>query len=364
MVALSAAATLLPAKELETLGEEMDKLLSPFPTREMKFSRSLRDLESVLSLPIWKQRYELYSVWIGTQIVRALTSAGHDMELHHDDGRIAFAFRETEIATVRSSAGPFRLISEKRSRLDNPVGHGRKANVQPDFGIWTGTGEELECRMVIEVKHYLRSAKQKFLAVLEDYARALPMAEVYLVNYGPVGYIENDMDRTLRDRCHTIEQLTPSHAERLEKLEEAVRKCVGEPIPVWPQSNTVPNEGTILAFDVSSSMSSLLHTEETERFILSLLAAEQPAEFAAIDTSVRGYWPPDRKSFLVIAEEQGGSTALEEPIRKLLGKYERVLVVTDEDGIGCLAGIKNEVIRLKVDPPGGLYLCVCIRGKP
>lgn len=237
------------------------------------------------------------------------------------------------------------------------------ANVQPDFGIWTGTGEDLECRMVIEVKHYLRSAKQKFLAVLEDYARALPKAEVYLVNYGPVGHIVSDVNRTLRDRCHTIEQLTPSHTERRKKLEEAVQESVGEPIPVWPRSGMAPNEGTVLAFDVSSSMSSLLHTEEMERFILSLLAAEQPAEFAAIDTSVRGYWPPDRKSFLAIVERQGGSTVLEDPIRTLLGQYERVLVVTDEDGLGCLAGIKNEVIRLKVEPPAGLFLRICIRGK-
>jgi hypothetical protein len=54
--------------------------------------------------------------------------------------------------------------------------------VQPDFGLWTSDGENLECRMVIEVKHYLRSAKRRFLDVLEDYARAFPQAKVFLVN--------------------------------------------------------------------------------------------------------------------------------------------------------------------------------------
>ncbi len=137
VVSLSAAATLLPSKELEPLGEQLNQLLSPFPTRAMNFHRSFRDLESVLSLPMWKQRYELYSVWIGTEIVRSLTSAGHNVELHHENGRIAFAFRETEIATVRSSSGTFRLISEKRSKLDDPIGDGRMGGVQPDFGIWT-----------------------------------------------------------------------------------------------------------------------------------------------------------------------------------------------------------------------------------
>jgi hypothetical protein len=61
VVSLSAAATLLPSKELEPLGEQLNQLLSLFPTRTMNFHRSFRDLESVLSLPIWKQRYELYS---------------------------------------------------------------------------------------------------------------------------------------------------------------------------------------------------------------------------------------------------------------------------------------------------------------
>jgi hypothetical protein len=361
VIALSAALTLLSKDELEMLGEEMDKLLSQFPSRAMIFGRSFRDLESVLSLPIWKERYELYSVWVGTEVVRALASTGHDIEFHHDNGRIAFAFKETEIATIRSSLVPLRLISEKRSPLVAPVGHGRKANVQPDFGIWAGTGDDLECRMVVEVKHYLRSAKQRFVAVLEDYARALPKAEVYLVNYGPVGYIGGDVDRTMRDRCHTIEQLIPSHSERRKKLEEAVQGCVGQPIPVWPKFGRTPNEGTVLAFDVSSSMNSLLHKEEMEPFILYLLAAEQPAEFTAIDTSVRGFWPPDRQSFLVIAGKQGGATALEGPIHQLLDEYERILVVTDEDGLDGLAAIKNEAIQLEVEPPAGLFLRVCIR---
>ncbi len=95
--------------------------------------------------------------------------------------------------------------------------------------------------------------------------------------------------------------------------------------------------------------------------LLSLLSAEHPAKFAAIDTSVVGYWPPDQEGFAAIVEKQGGSTSIANPIRELLGEYERVLVVTDEDGLRCLTDIENEVARFGVEPPTGLFLRVCSR---
>ena len=163
----------------------------------MKADVSMADLESVLSLPIWKKRYELYSVWIATEIIRALE--GHDVKIHHDNGRMDFGFHETEVATVRSSPGPFRLVSERRVPLAKPKGKGRTAGVQPDHGLWKVEGSEDVCHLAVEVKHYKKEARGKFVDVFEDYARAIPDGEVYLVNHGPTGRaIQRRVEGSLR----------------------------------------------------------------------------------------------------------------------------------------------------------------------
>ena len=123
----------------------------------------------------------------------------HDVQLHHNDGCMEFGFQETVVATIPSSPGPFRLISERKSPLSNPRGEGRKGNVQPDYGLWTEVDEKDVCRMVVEVKHYKESAKRKFLDVFEDYARALADAEIFLVNHGPSGTFDK-LSGDIRER--------------------------------------------------------------------------------------------------------------------------------------------------------------------
>lgn len=360
VVALSSAVKLLKPQELELLDNKMGEFLTPLPTRTMSFNHSFNELESILSLPIWKERYELYSVWVGTEVVRAFRSAGHDLQFHHD-GRIAFSFKETEIATVRSSSKLLRLVSERRSPLVTPAGHGRKGNVQPDFGILAGSDEHFQCLMVIEVKHYLRSAKKRFIDVIEDYARANPSAEVYLVNYGPIGDLNVNINSTLRDRCHTIARLTPSHIQERKQLEEAVQKCAGKPVPAWPQGGTQPEPGTIIALDISRSMSSLLNSEQVESLIRSLLETERPSKLAAIDTSINGIWPADRDGFLAITRREGGATSLEGPVRQLLEEFERIVVVTDDDGLAGLSSIGHEAVEQHIEPPAGLCIRIYVR---
>jgi hypothetical protein len=359
VVSLSRVALELPSNQLDLLFVELQAYLDKFPTRSFEFNRAFKDLESVLSLPIWKKRYELYSVWIGTEIVRALTAEGHSLKLHHENGRIEFAFHETTIATIESSSEPFRLISERRSSLDSPIGRGRVAGVQPDYGLWTTVSEQLECRLVIEVKHYLRSATAKFLEVLQDYARAFPKAEIYLVNHGPTGSIIGELDREVRQRCHTLDKFLPSNIGARDSLAKAVNTCVGTPIRMWPALDRWSRKGTIFAFDVSSSMTSLLSKKEAEAFLLDVLVVEQPEQFVGIDTSILGYWPPTREGFSKILKSGGGSTSLTAPVRELLQVYDRVLVLTDEDGLRDLEDLSPEVAAPEIIPPNRLSFWVC-----
>ncbi|MBN2445965.1 MAG: VWA domain-containing protein [Phycisphaerae bacterium] len=359
IVALSAAATLLTQAQLAGLGRDLDLVLADFPLRPFNVEVSIAELESVLSLPIWQKRYELYSVWVATEMVRALK--GHQIELHHEHGRIVFAFHETLVATIHSSPGPFRIISERRWPLEDPRGRGRTGSVQPDHGLWTSEYGHDTCRMVVEVKHYKRSVKRAFLAVFEDYARAFPEGEVYLVNYGPTGRAVWDVSRSIRERCHAIQRLTPTSLEARNELAQAVRECVGEPVLSWPYGLHASAD-VVVVIDVSASMKTVLHSRHTEALVRKIVASECPRELIALDTAVVGTWPPNEEGFAELIETNGGSTALGPAIVDLLRRVARVVVITDEGGLETLSGLHATMHDCQELESQGVCVRVCTRG--
>lgn len=357
VVGLSAAATHLTPDELQSVGSDLDRITDRYPTRPFEANVSVADLESVLSLPIWQKRYELYSVWIATEMIRALE--GHDVELHHDNGRIAFAFRETLVATIHTSPGPFTLISERRSPLENPQGKGRTGGVQPDHGLWTTEYARDVCRMAVEVKHYKKSARGSWIDIFEDYARALPESDVYLVNHGPVGKAVYDVSITVSDRCHAIDLLTPFNLESRKELTDAVRKCVGEPIPRWPDTAGNINSDVVLVLDVSASMRPLLHSAAMDVFIKSIIATDRPNKLVAVDEAIAGSFPATAAGFAELLDVGGGSTDLDYSMRLLLEDYKAIVVITDRDGISTMQAMAMETHPAQALAPENVKVIVC-----
>lgn len=91
-VARLARSLTLPSKAKQEMGTRLQEEFARYPRKKFGARLRMADLQSYLSLPIWKKRHELYAVWIATEIVNALPD--HRCEVHHEDGRIAFAFRD------------------------------------------------------------------------------------------------------------------------------------------------------------------------------------------------------------------------------------------------------------------------------
>jgi hypothetical protein len=356
VTALSAAATKVPQEELQLICKRIKDILDGFPRKPVEVEVHIADLESVLSLPIWDKRNELYSVWIATEIVKALN--GHDVELHHDQGRITFAFKETDIATIHSSPGPFKLISERWSPLADPHGEGRTGGVQPDHGLWTFKDGTLTCRLSIEVKHYKNSARQPFVDVLDDYSRAFPEGNVYLVSHGPVGDILKDLPPDLRERCHVLRKLRAENLEGRQTLARAVRECVGEPIVRWPAVTTKPVSASALVFDVSGSMKPLLKSAEMNVFVRGLVSSVQPKDLIAVDESVVGSWSATEDGYAALLQSGGGSTMLENPLTELRNEYKEIVVVTDGDGLSTIKTLPVETHPLQASVPHSIKILV------
>lgn len=360
VISLSACGTLLNHFELKDFAAALNAFISKYPRVPLEMEIELSDFDSILSLPIWKKRYELYSVWIATEIIKALH--GHDIELHHDNGQIAFAFRETLIATIHSAKDPFTLISERRVSLLDPIGKGRTNSVQPDYGLWkTERGQEV-CAMVIEVKHYKKSSRRNFVDLFIDYARAFCRADIYLVNHGPIIKIVEGVksnSTNLASRCYPIQHLTPLNKEARESFALAVRNCVGEPQKV----TLVRNQGDVktIVFDVSASLKPLLGSAETNKLIAYLLAIPQLEKLVAVDYQMIDSFPATEAGFADLIESGGGYTNLKDAVKTLLIDNSIVIIVTDQEGLDTLDGLNVVAHEYQKYAPKGVKLCACIK---
>jgi hypothetical protein len=186
-----------------------------------------RDIEELLSLPIWQRRYELYSIWVLTQIIDALGGTGK-FQFHLEGDVFHLPFAAKLLAVLPGVVPEVRVWSEVRYRLKSPRGKSRKAGMQPDYSLVVDTAEPpAEAFALIECKQYLRASARNFGAALIDYAAGQPKANVVLVNYGPAGTsVLNGIPAKLRSRMKIIGDLRPYEAQSEREFGEWIREQV------------------------------------------------------------------------------------------------------------------------------------------
>lgn len=181
-------------------------------------------LESVLSLPMWGKRHELYSAWVVCVIAEAFKA--HHLRFEVVDGRLSFPFRATKIATFDDQVGPVELWAEVRSAASGALAHGRIRGVQPDYRFLRPGQDPSDTEMAVEAKHYRRAAATRHGDTASDYARALPRARVSIVAHGPIGGTAVErVDRCDRPRIAFRENVrslsSVESAEFIAELQEA-----------------------------------------------------------------------------------------------------------------------------------------------
>jgi hypothetical protein len=357
-VVLLARYASLNRADRDTFAKDLASELARYPRRKLGVRGRRAALERILSLPLWRRRHELYAVWVATEIVNALE--GHQCELHHENGRITFAFRQTVIATVHSASPKIRLYAERQSPLADPVGSGRTANVQPDYGLWRTTAYAETCCLIVEVKHYKKAAPARFREVLVDYARAHRQAQIVMVNHGPMGDSSEGLSYEIRDRCRLIGGLTASHWAKREELRKIVRELVGDPTTTGPQEEA--GRARVIAIDVSVSMSGALDSPDFAK-ILALLAVSHVGTVALIDSAVRGMYPLEIAHEAIRATTRGTSIDLASPLQTLLENYSSVLLVTDLEGLLHIESFDTQRIMSPIIDSVALEIVDVMRAK-
>lgn len=227
------------SREADALNQTFMGLFNTLEVVEIEGESLQRTLEDFLNLPIWKQRHELYSAWISTQIVNALCDRG--VEIHCVEGQLLFEFKGTHLATIGTFRPNLHLMAELRSPLAAPRGAGRKRAIQPDYSLITSPITSPECSVLeVECKQYLAASRRKFADALNDYANGRPNAQIVLVNYGPAANdILDEVDAGVRARTHVIGLMRPRSEPSQSDFEELVKKAVLNRFAATPARSSI-----------------------------------------------------------------------------------------------------------------------------
>lgn len=223
------------AQLVGALDAALQRLRNDDPTRTAPQER----LEELLSLPLWKHRYDLYSNCVTTQVVAALDDQG--LLVHSAAGRIEFSFRGTHLATFDIPMPRLHLWTEYRSALEDPVGAGRTGAIQPDIALRRDPITADLTPLVVECKQYRKADSRAFADALTDYARGHQDAMVVLVNYagGRQTTILGKVAQEVRDRTAFVPHLRPHSPDALAEFRRLVRGAVGLAVDVGDESRDV-----------------------------------------------------------------------------------------------------------------------------
>ncbi len=190
----------------------------------------IRALEDLLDLPVWKHRHEVYAVWLGAQIHRALSDARWRFRFHLVDDRLEFAFRGVHLATlIRDEAEPELFWwTELRSEHSDLPNHRRTTGIQPDYRVQRAPLSQADRDvLVLEAKQHIRSSNREFREAIEDYAHACPHAGVLIANHGPCSaklMTEVAPAASVRSAAHG--DIRPDNPSGVEELRDDIVRAV------------------------------------------------------------------------------------------------------------------------------------------
>lgn len=216
--------------QVQRICARVDEILPNFDSGGDEIEILVKSLEGVLDLPVWKHRHEVYAVWLGAQIHRALKAAGWHFRFHVKDDCLEFSFRGVHLATlVRREIEPeLYWWTELRTQHSDLPSGARTEGIQPDYRVRRSPlSDKNTDLLVVEAKQHLRSNNKEFREAIEDYTHACPNAGVLLANYGPCSdTLMAKIAESTRRRSSATGYLNPSNSEAVEDFHGEINRVI------------------------------------------------------------------------------------------------------------------------------------------
>lgn len=207
--------------EKEEARKQLQEFLEAFEISDGSVEKNIQVWQEFLKLPVWEKRYEVYSIWVFTQIIAAFPA--EYVTFNVKDGQLIFPFSGADLADISINDRVFHVWTELRTEtIVEPVGRGRKNAVQPDYSIVYGDKKDIEHTIVVvECKQYKKASIKNFSEAIIDYALNRPNAKVLLIDYGDVnhGRIVNAVGNIPGSRYSVFSMFRPQSVDIAKFLE-------------------------------------------------------------------------------------------------------------------------------------------------
>lgn len=229
--------------------KRIEEILTRCPMHNSPTQQRVQAIIDILNLPFWKKRYELYSVWVSTQILRALPD--ENVHFHTENNRLSFSFSGSHFATISSYTPSLELWAEVRTYYDSPKSRARKNHIQPDYTLAVGDAYEADHSVaVVECKQYKKYNRKNFLNAAEDYAGGRPNSKVFLVNYGAVpSSLKDKADARFRNQINFFGNVRPATVDTVafrKQLRQAIDRYYEKAFQIKLPKYSLPEGECIL----------------------------------------------------------------------------------------------------------------------
>ena len=210
------------ANELEN---KIELFVKSLPNTNFEMEITIEEIIKILNLPFWSKRYELYSAWISTQIIKSLEET--DIIFNVVDNTLSFSFKGAHIATCSQLVPTVEIWAELKTKYTSPIGKSRKRHIQPDYTLAVHPVSEPSSSIaVIECKQYKKNNTKNFSDAVIDYANGRPEANVFLTNYGPISKnVLSKLNTGIKSRSHLLEYVRPNSPSCMQ-FHEVLRETV------------------------------------------------------------------------------------------------------------------------------------------
>ena len=219
---------------IQELQIALDNCIALVHDKEIKTTKSIDGIKDILALPFWERRYELYSAWVSTQIIKAFDT--WDIHFNVINNTLSFSFGGSHIADCTKLNPPLQIWAELRTECNDIVSKKRKSHIQPDYTLaYKDVFIPKHSVAVIECKQYKKYNAKNFTEAVTDYANGRSEASVFLVNYTDIpAKAQERIKAKLPNRIPYFSRLHPfgtEDAEFRDALKAAVEQYYSSHFP-------------------------------------------------------------------------------------------------------------------------------------
>jgi hypothetical protein len=250
-------AVLRQKEDSPTFGDEYDhfkpnslkniiKRYYDLPTEERIKASLIEEIHTILNLPAWKHRWQLYQVWVGLYVLNRLHDSGLSLNVYVENSKIElYEHHPAQIADITGCKVPISYWAELQTAITAP--DDKVNSIRPDYKLARSPVTNPEnSLLLVEAKQRLNMPVPDIEKICKRYKQGCPNGVLIFVNYDAFPDMEN-----IDSNVHFISQFRQGNNAAKRQVDE----CIDD-IAIM-----IKNEQNIIAEEVRREREAEAHKE-------------------------------------------------------------------------------------------------------